>query len=95
MKNTLQKSYECCKVEDKSPALTVIFGEKIKSCVKTQDDVLLQTYTYSAEDLVDLGEIGRGNYGTVNKMLHTESQTSMAVKVKKKANELLKLFATK
>lgn len=38
-------------------------------------------YEYSAEDLCDLGEIGRGNYGTVNKMRHEESQKVMAVKV--------------
>ena len=30
---------------------------------------------------MDLGEIGRGNYGTVNKMKHKESETEMAVKV--------------
>ena len=30
---------------------------------------------------MDCGEIGRGAYGTVNKMLHTESDTYMAVKV--------------
>ena len=30
---------------------------------------------------MDCGEIGRGAYGTVNKMLHKESNTYMAVKV--------------
>ena len=40
-----------------------------------------QNYEYSSEDLMDCGEIGRGAYGTVNKMLHTESDTYMAVKV--------------
>lgn len=39
-----------------------------------------ETYEYSSEDLVDLGEIGRGVFGTVNKMLHKESQTKLAVK---------------
>lgn len=39
-----------------------------------------KTYEYSAEDLVDLGEIGRGAYGTVNKMRHNQSNTYMAVK---------------
>jgi hypothetical protein len=40
-----------------------------------------QQYTFSAEDLEDLGEIGRGAFGTVNKMLHRESKKEMAVKV--------------
>lgn len=39
-----------------------------------------KNYEYSSEDLVDCGEIGRGAYGTVNKMLHKESNTCMAVK---------------
>jgi len=39
-----------------------------------------QTYTYSAEDLIDHGEIGRGSFGTVSKMLHRESGLEMAVK---------------
>ena len=44
-------------------------------------DLLQETYEYSSEDLVDLGEIGRGAFGSVNKMLHRQSQTKMAVKV--------------
>jgi hypothetical protein len=40
-----------------------------------------EIYEYTSEDLVDLGEIGRGNFGSVNKMLHRQSQTKMAVKV--------------
>ena len=43
--------------------------------------LLCQTYTYSAEDLIDHGEIGRGSFGTVSKMLHRESGLEMAVKV--------------
>lgn len=43
--------------------------------------LLLQTYNFTADDLKDLGEIGRGNYGTVNKMLHEQSDTIMSVKV--------------
>lgn len=39
-----------------------------------------EVYEYSAEDLSDLGEIGRGNFGTVNKMRHQESGKVMAVK---------------
>lgn len=41
----------------------------------------LQTYDFSADDLVDQGEIGRGAYGTVNKVFHEQSNKVMAVKV--------------
>ena len=41
----------------------------------------LQVYDFTSEDLLDLGEIGRGAYGTVNKMYHSGSDTTMAVKV--------------
>ena len=41
----------------------------------------LQTYDFTADDLEDHGEIGRGHYGTVNKMRHAKSNTTMAVKV--------------
>ena len=40
-----------------------------------------QEYDFTAEDLIDQGEIGHGNYGTVNKMYHEQSGTVMAVKV--------------
>ncbi|KAK8736155.1 hypothetical protein OTU49_004849 [Cherax quadricarinatus] len=36
---------------------------------------------FTADDLRDLGEIGRGGFGTVNKMVHRKSNTIMAVKV--------------
>ncbi len=39
------------------------------------------TFDFTAEDLEDEGEIGRGAYGTVQKMIHTKSQTLIAVKV--------------
>uniref|UniRef100_A0A0A9X3I5 mitogen-activated protein kinase kinase n=3 Tax=Lygus hesperus TaxID=30085 RepID=A0A0A9X3I5_LYGHE len=39
-----------------------------------------EIYSFTSEDLVDLGEIGRGGFGTVNKMVHHASKTSMAVK---------------
>lgn len=39
------------------------------------------TFDFTAEDLQDLGEIGRGAYGTVNKMIHLRSSTTLAVKV--------------
>ncbi|PIK51501.1 putative dual specificity mitogen-activated protein kinase kinase 4, partial [Apostichopus japonicus] len=38
------------------------------------------TYTFTSEDLEDIGEIGRGNFGSVNKMFHKRSSTYMAVK---------------
>jgi len=40
-----------------------------------------QEYDFTADDLIDQGEIGHGNYGTVNKMYHECSGTVMAVKV--------------
>ncbi|ROJ30552.1 Dual specificity mitogen-activated protein kinase kinase 4 [Anabarilius grahami] len=39
-----------------------------------------QHWDFTAEDLKDLGEIGRGAYGSVNKMVHKPSQQIMAVK---------------
>ncbi|KAK2192385.1 hypothetical protein NP493_30g01027 [Ridgeia piscesae] len=39
-----------------------------------------KVYDFTSEDLQDLGEIGRGAYGTVNKMYHKDSDTTMAVK---------------
>lgn len=39
-----------------------------------------QSFSFTAEDLNDMGEIGRGHYGTVNKMNHGRSGTVMAVK---------------
>lgn len=37
-------------------------------------------YDFTADDLTDLGEIGRGAFGTVNKMVHQKSMLEMAVK---------------
>lgn len=45
------------------------------------DPYCFQTYDFTADDLTDLGEIGRGAFGTVNKMIHKRSDTIMAVKV--------------
>lgn len=39
-----------------------------------------QVYDFTSEDLQDFGEIGRGAFGTVNKMVHKRSNTVMAVK---------------
>ncbi len=38
-------------------------------------------FPFTAEDLDDLGVIGEGAFGTVNKMIHRPSSTVMAVKV--------------
>ena len=43
--------------------------------------ILFQSFEFTSEDLKDLGEMGRGNYGFVNKMIHEKSGTIMAVKV--------------
>ena len=42
--------------------------------------MLLQPYDFVASDLEDHGEIGRGAFGAVNRMVHAESNTEMAVK---------------
>ncbi|OWF36059.1 dual specificity mitogen-activated protein kinase kinase 4-like [Mizuhopecten yessoensis] len=39
-----------------------------------------KTYDFTADDLKELTEIGRGNYGYVTKMVHEVSSTVMAVK---------------
>ncbi|XP_041473564.1 dual specificity mitogen-activated protein kinase kinase 4-like [Lytechinus variegatus] len=39
-----------------------------------------ETYEFTSEDLDDMGEIGRGAFGSVNKMWHKQSQSIMAVK---------------
>ncbi|XP_061556576.1 dual specificity mitogen-activated protein kinase kinase 4-like isoform X3 [Phycodurus eques] len=39
-----------------------------------------QLWDFTADDLKDLGEIGRGAYGSVNKMVHKPSNQIMAVK---------------
>jgi len=54
-----------------------------------------QEYDFSAEDLIDQGEIGHGNYGTVNKMYHEQSRTVMAVKVNTSCIVFCKSFSTR
>jgi mitogen-activated protein kinase kinase 4 len=39
-----------------------------------------KTYDFTSDDLQDIGEIGRGGFGTVNKMVHRKSNTVVAVK---------------
>ncbi|XP_045476262.1 dual specificity mitogen-activated protein kinase kinase 4 isoform X2 [Harmonia axyridis] len=38
------------------------------------------TYDFTSDDLQDMGEIGRGGFGTVNKMIHRKSGIVIAVK---------------
>nr|CAD7256259.1 unnamed protein product [Timema shepardi] len=53
---------------------------KKSSASNLTKDVLNAVYDFTSEDLNDLGEIGRGAFGTVNKMVHRHSNTVMAVK---------------
>lgn len=60
--------------------------DKLRMCQSMQTTGKLQlspdmVYDFTSEDLQDLGEIGRGGFGTVNKMIHRISNTVMAVKV--------------
>lgn len=41
-----------------------------------------EEYEFTCNDLIDKGEIGRGNFGTVSRMLHAKSGTVLAVKVR-------------
>ncbi|XP_071442274.1 dual specificity mitogen-activated protein kinase kinase 4-like isoform X3 [Hetaerina americana] len=59
--------------------------ERFKMCQSIQSSGKLQlspemVYDFTSDDLQDLGEIGRGAFGTVNKMVHRRSNTVMAVK---------------
>ncbi|XP_031841119.1 dual specificity mitogen-activated protein kinase kinase 4 isoform X2 [Nomia melanderi] len=59
--------------------------DKLRMCQSMQSTGKLQLspnviYDFTSEDLQDLGEIGRGGFGTVNKMIHRISDTVMAVK---------------
>lgn len=63
--------------------------DKLRMCQSMQSTGKLQlstdmVYDFTSEDLQDLGEIGRGGFGTVNKMIHRISNTVMAVKVSDK-----------
>lgn len=40
-----------------------------------------EIYDFTSDDLVDLGEIGRGAFGSVNKMIFKKTDKIMAVKV--------------
>ncbi|CAH8861394.1 unnamed protein product [Trichobilharzia szidati] len=56
-------------------------GFKYYSCQgKLTIPNVCQDLAFSTDDLIDEGEIGRGAYGFVNRMLHVPTQTVMAVK---------------
>lgn len=40
-----------------------------------------EIYDFTSEDLIDLGEIGRGAFGSVNKMVFKKTNKIIAVKV--------------
>ncbi|PNF38928.1 Dual specificity mitogen-activated protein kinase kinase 4 [Cryptotermes secundus] len=59
--------------------------DRLRMCQSIQSTGKLQVspelvYDFTSDDLQDLGEIGRGAFGTVNKMVHRRSSTVMAVK---------------
>lgn len=66
------------------PYSIVFCRERFKICQSIQSTGKLQlnneVYDFTSEDLQDLGEIGRGAFGTVNKMVHRATSTVMAVK---------------
>ncbi|XP_064101974.1 dual specificity mitogen-activated protein kinase kinase 4-like isoform X30 [Macrobrachium nipponense] len=61
------------------PRLTRGIYQNIQSSGKLKISPEVQV-EFTADDLRDLGEIGRGGFGTVNKMVHRKSNTIMAVK---------------
>lgn len=82
-------------IEKKKRKIHILYGknyngaycrDKLRMCQSMQTTGKLQispdvVYDFTSEDLQDLGEIGRGGFGTVNKMIHRISNTVMAVKV--------------
>ena len=61
-----------------APQEKFLIYNKVQStgCLKLEG----KEYEFSAEDLVDYGEIGRGNFGAVNKMIFNKAGRIMAVK---------------
>ena len=53
----------------------------LSECCNYSSAYFFQIFDFTADDLQDMGEIGRGAFGTVNKMRHVKSDTIMAVKV--------------
>ncbi|XP_050521206.1 dual specificity mitogen-activated protein kinase kinase 4 isoform X2 [Daktulosphaira vitifoliae] len=83
---TITKQLSLPKVKLPNPEPTVEKSrERLKICQTIQSTGKLQlsenkVYDFTSDDLQDLGEIGRGGFGTVNKMLHRSSDMVMAVK---------------
>ncbi|CAH0394568.1 unnamed protein product [Bemisia tabaci] len=68
-----------------SDVITDPSKDRFKICQNMQSSGKLQVspdsvYDFTSDDLQDFGEIGRGGFGTVNKMVHRKSETLMAVK---------------
>lgn len=63
---------------DKTRDCRFRISQSIQSTGKLQLDGKI--FDFTSDDLRDLGEIGRGGFGTVNKMVHRKSSTTMAVK---------------
>ena len=56
------------------PSLSLSFSPSLPS-------IPPQKYKFTAENLVDMGHLGNGAYGTVSKMVFPPTNTTMAVKV--------------
>ncbi|XP_031632322.1 dual specificity mitogen-activated protein kinase kinase 4 [Contarinia nasturtii] len=53
---------------------------RLQACGKIQTTPGEPTLDFTSDDLIDHGEIGRGAYGAVNKMIFHRTNTTMAVK---------------
>jgi mitogen-activated protein kinase kinase 4 len=66
------------------PTIDRTRDSRFKICQSMNSSGKLQidgkTYDFTSDDLQDIGEIGRGGFGTVNKMVHRKSNTVVAVK---------------
>jgi hypothetical protein len=55
-------------------------GGKITIGGSDGDTLAKQVYDFKESDMLDLGQIGNGEFGTVHKVLHKPSQVHMALK---------------
>lgn len=82
---TTLKCWACFWVCSSSHPLCAFVRERLRThSIESSGKLKLspeQHWDFTAEDLKDLGEIGRGAYGSVNKMVHKPSNKIMAVKV--------------
>lgn len=61
----------------------ICFRERFRGCNSDSGKLQFSSneiYDFTSEDLIDLGEIGRGAFGSVNKMIFTKTEKVMAVK---------------